>query len=160
MKVINQFLQESEDRDYSKRDSAKAIIIDEEGKVLIVRINEEMGGAGMWDIPGGGIEKGETAEQALKREVFEETGLKIKNIKSYKTIQLKIPEKGVNANMKLYKCTPETTDITLKPTDWKEKDNVPEHNETKWIYYDHELKNLPMIDQMKNVIIPLLKKQN
>lgn len=31
-----------------------------------------------YDFPGGGIEKYETIEQALKREVWEETGLKIK----------------------------------------------------------------------------------
>lgn len=31
-----------------------------------------------YDFPGGGIEKYETVEQALKREVWEETGLKVK----------------------------------------------------------------------------------
>ena len=32
---------------------------------------------GLWVIPGGHVELGETLGQALKREVFEETGLKI-----------------------------------------------------------------------------------
>lgn len=31
-----------------------------------------------YDIPGGGIELGETTEEALKREIYEETGLEVK----------------------------------------------------------------------------------
>ena len=33
--------------------------------------------AGHWDFPKGAVEKGESEEQAAKREIFEETGLKI-----------------------------------------------------------------------------------
>jgi len=33
--------------------------------------------AGHWDFPKGAVEKGETQEQAAKREIFEETGIKV-----------------------------------------------------------------------------------
>ncbi len=33
--------------------------------------------AGHWDFPKGAVEKGETLEQAAKREIFEETGIRI-----------------------------------------------------------------------------------
>lgn len=35
----------------------------------------------LWDLPGGGIEKSEDIFQALRREVYEETGLKIKPLR-------------------------------------------------------------------------------
>ncbi len=46
------------------------------GKVVLVKRGVEPY-AGRWSIPGGAIELGETAEMALKREVLEETGLKV-----------------------------------------------------------------------------------
>ncbi|MEX2721655.1 MAG: NUDIX hydrolase [Candidatus Wukongarchaeota archaeon] len=46
-------------------------------KVLLVRRGKEPD-RGRWSIPGGVIETGETIENALKREVFEECGVKIR----------------------------------------------------------------------------------
>ena len=44
-----------------------------EGKVLIQRRSEGMPGGGLWEFPGGSIEPGETPEEALRRELEEET---------------------------------------------------------------------------------------
>ncbi|MFA6981833.1 MAG: NUDIX domain-containing protein [Patescibacteria group bacterium] len=38
-------------------------------------------GEGTWSVPGGHLEFGETIEQGARREVMEETGLTIKNVK-------------------------------------------------------------------------------
>lgn len=51
-------------------------IIKKEGKVLLVKRNHEPF-KGYWCLPGGHIDFGETAEQAVIREVKEETGLTI-----------------------------------------------------------------------------------
>ena len=51
-----------------------AAILFQEGRVLLVRRNIEPG-HGLWSLPGGFIEMGETPEAAVTREVEEETGL-------------------------------------------------------------------------------------
>ena len=53
------------------RVSLKAVILDERGRTLVVKEN----GRDWWDIPGGGIEHGETLKEALARELYEEVSL-------------------------------------------------------------------------------------
>jgi 8-oxo-dGTP diphosphatase len=53
-----------------------AVIKDRAGRLLLIRRGHEPG-AGLWSLPGGRIEPGETREQALRREVLEETGLAV-----------------------------------------------------------------------------------
>jgi 8-oxo-dGTP diphosphatase len=55
---------------------AVAAIILRDREILLIRRGGEPG-AGLWSIPGGSVELGETLEESLKREVREETGLEI-----------------------------------------------------------------------------------
>jgi len=52
-----------------------AIVLDGGRVLLIKRGNPPL--KGQWSLPGGGVEVGETLEQAVAREVLEETGLTI-----------------------------------------------------------------------------------
>jgi 8-oxo-dGTP pyrophosphatase MutT (NUDIX family) len=66
-----------------ERNIAVALIISADGKILQGQKNAKKGGVysnGEWHIPGGGVNKGETLEEALIREVAEETALDIKGI--------------------------------------------------------------------------------
>ena len=54
------------------RPGTNAIIFNELGEVLLELRSDN----GFWGLPGGGLEVGESVEQALKREVLEETGLR------------------------------------------------------------------------------------
>ena len=53
-----------------------AICFDADARVLLVRRGREPG-RGLWTVPGGRIEAGETAAAACAREVAEETGLEV-----------------------------------------------------------------------------------
>lgn len=59
----------------SQRLAAYALITDGTGRVLLTRHPDERGKAGRWLLPGGGVEHGEHPEQAVVREIREETGL-------------------------------------------------------------------------------------
>src|SRR5437870_1608646 len=53
---------------------AGGIVLDSEGRILLVKRAHEPG-MGLWSIPGGRCQPGESREDACDREVKEETGL-------------------------------------------------------------------------------------
>lgn len=56
------------------------MILIENGKILLIRRGREPF-KGEWALPGGRIEDNETAEQCLKREMKEETGLEVEPVR-------------------------------------------------------------------------------
>jgi 8-oxo-dGTP diphosphatase len=58
-----------------KRDAARAVILDR-GRIAILHVTK----GGYYKLPGGGLEEGESIEEALEREVMEETGCRIRVI--------------------------------------------------------------------------------
>ena len=55
---------------------AGAVVRDASGRLLLVRRGQEPG-RGLWSLPGGRCEPGETAAETAVREVREETGLEV-----------------------------------------------------------------------------------
>jgi 8-oxo-dGTP diphosphatase len=53
---------------------AYGLVTDPDGRVLLSLIADGYPGAGLWHLPGGGTDHGELPEEALARELFEETG--------------------------------------------------------------------------------------
>jgi 8-oxo-dGTP diphosphatase len=57
-------------------DCVGAVIKDARGRLLLIKRGHEPG-AGLWSLPGGRVEPGETDAEALVREMQEETGLAV-----------------------------------------------------------------------------------
>lgn len=56
--------------------SVAGVIVDARGRMIVLVRGKEPGKGG-WDLPGGFVDPGETAEEALRREAREEVGLEV-----------------------------------------------------------------------------------
>lgn len=56
--------------DWRHRNAARAVLLNDQGEVALMHVANE----GYYKLPGGGFDDGESAEEALAREVTEETG--------------------------------------------------------------------------------------
>jgi ADP-ribose pyrophosphatase YjhB (NUDIX family) len=57
------------------RQAARAVVLDTDDRILLVRF--EFPSRAVWAAPGGGIDEGETDEEAIRRELDEELGLAV-----------------------------------------------------------------------------------
>ena len=119
--------------------TVKAVIVNKRGEVLLLkRAKNEKTHSGGYDLPGGTMEKGETVEEALKREVQEETGLdidggKIIKVSEYPKGHKKLDE--LKALRFLVKYDADDYD--------KVKLNKHEHQEFEWLPIDKAIEKIP-----------------
>jgi ADP-ribose pyrophosphatase YjhB (NUDIX family) len=90
-----------------------AVVTDERGRLLMIQRGHDPG-AGLWSIPGGRIEPGETDEQALVRELLEETNLQVKVGRLVGSVRREGPG-GTVIDIRDYAAT--VTGGTLRPGD-------------------------------------------
>lgn len=74
---------------------AVGVIKNDQGQVLISRRHDKLHQGGLWEFPGGKIEAGETAEQALARELKEELAIEVINAIPLITINHQYPDLAV-----------------------------------------------------------------
>ncbi|MCU1717607.1 Nudix family hydrolase [Pseudomonas sp. 5P_3.1_Bac2] len=55
---------------------AAAVIRNDQGQILLAKRPDDKHQGGLWEFPGGKVEAGESVEQALSRELFEELGIR------------------------------------------------------------------------------------
>ena len=110
-----------------------AIIHDEEGRIFATQR-----GSGdwkdWWEFPGGKIEPGETREEALKREIWEELETRIVIEHFVQTVEWDYPK--FHLTMHCYWCYVESGNLTLKEHEaarWLAKDEL---ESVKWLPAD------------------------
>lgn len=99
------------------------ILVDADGHVLIARRPDEVMLGGLWEFPGGKVEAGETDEAAIQRELAEELGVQIGEIRHFHTL------KHAYSHFK----------ITMNAYMAKIVDGIPNplsSNELKWVSID------------------------
>jgi NAD+ diphosphatase len=79
---------------YQNTAAAVGVLLEYEGKVLVVTRNREPG-KGMLDLPGGFVDPNESAEEAVGREICEELGVVFENLKYLCSAPNTYPYKGI-----------------------------------------------------------------
>ncbi len=90
------------------RVSAKALVLNDKSEILLCQEH-----TGVWDLPGGGIDHGETPHQALHREVMEEMGVEVLEIAKHPILFLSVQtDLGYWGSNVLYQTKLANLDIT------------------------------------------------
>lgn len=116
--------------------SIKGVLV-RNGRVLLVR-NERA----EWELPGGRIERGETPEECVAREITEETGLPVRTVEILDAWVYHIEVAAKDVFIVTYACT---TDSDADPMLSHEHNRIGEFTE-------HEVPDLPMPEGYKRSI--------
>ncbi|MGQ3890993.1 8-oxo-dGTP diphosphatase MutT [Legionella sp. CNM-4043-24] len=78
---------------------AVAVIYDAEGRVLLTQRPAHADHGGKWEFPGGKLETGELPADALKREIMEEVGLDVQDMRFLTDIEHVYPTRQVTLHV-------------------------------------------------------------
>jgi len=104
----------------------RGLVRDGEGRVLLLRHTYTPG----WHMPGGGVERGETGEQALARELVEEAGVELIGRPSLRSIHSsEATFRGDHIlffEARAWRAVPATSRGEIHAVDWFAPDALPE----------------------------------
>lgn len=123
-------------KDSSEKDTKRVskAIIQHDGKVLLLLPKDKK----KWHLPGGHIKAAETFAQGVKREVYEETGLKVVGIKSIYKMH----------NFELFHCKCNATVVRISD----------EHIDYKWVSPQTAMKKMQLTRETQRDLIESINK--
>lgn len=110
-------------------------------RIVVTKYNEPNKKAGYYEIPGGKIEEGELPEQTAIREIQEETGIIVKNLKNKGNLTIEYPDRKFEF-------------VVFLADDYQGKPLQFEDNSSAWIDINHLLQKEKILAS-----IQLLKKE-
>ena len=117
-------------------------MIEREGSIILIFDPVYRGGC--WILPGGGAELDETVNQAVEREVFEETGLVVKTQEICSIREIWEPEKdfpemqAVRKSLEIFfVCQYISGEIDIHHHLSVKRDGIPRIKDCRWIPVDH-----------------------
>lgn len=130
---------------YKTVEVVAAVILDGAGRVLALKCVESKFDGG-WEFPGGKIEPGESAQQALGREIAEELGLQIRVEQRIYTVERDYP--AFLLRLHCFACFIEGGELQLR-----------EHTEARWLTADSldRVRWLPADEDVLPYVAELLK---
>ena len=121
---------------FTPRLEVAACFLTVDESVLFMKRQPHKSDGSLWGIPGGRCEKGETAHQAIVREIKEETGIELtKSLRYIGKVYIRLPDIDFIYHMFAYKLKEIPAEIPIDPA---------EHTEYRWITL-HEALKLPLI---------------
>ncbi len=121
--LATEFSEKIKDLDKLNKVYGSCFLINSDQQVLIMKRSQEDDGAGLWDLAGGSIDKGEDIISGTQREVFEETGISVTNLNYTYSWGFTSPKGNVIRAFNFYAFTDK------QPTlNW-------EHDEYKWVSF-------------------------
>ena len=139
--------------------AAAGLLVDEEGRWLVVK--KKYGGLkGMWSLPAGFVDEGETLEQAAQREVKEETGLDT-NVSGIIGIRSGVIKGKISDNMVLFLLTrkdpsqkPVPCENEISEVEWMTKEELLQNEETSVMIHEMIKHDFSLLKSGLNPIDP------
>ena len=137
---------EDELRELAKSDGithlSTGVAVVRDGKVLVVRRHPDDFLGGVYELPGGGIEDGESFAASVAREVLEETGLRVEAVVGmFPGFDYSTPKKPKVRQFN-FLVTAKSQDVHLSP----------EHDNFVWVASDDDIDALALTPAMKACI--------
>ncbi len=122
---------------------AQKAIVESRGKILVNKGKNDV----IWEFPGGRLHDGETPEEGMRRELREEFGLDVFNLRPFKAVRSLHTKSGTYRVLIVY---------TANSAEPSATHNENELDDSKWITAS-ELKPLPMYEDCEEVKRDYLK---